>query len=123
MPKEFANLNPATVADSEKNYQAVKARFEVPNKKSLRQSWCKLNLRERGIKADFEEMYSAVYGSVSELSHGSFRGLAQHVESVIGDNWQPAIPPSTYRLFAGTANCPLLRLPSRTNNRSIDGVQ
>lgn len=94
MPKELANLDPATVADSEKNYQAVKARFEVPNKKGLRQSWCKLNLRERAIKSNFEEMYSAVYGSASELSHGSFGGLAQHVESIVGDNWQPAIPPS-----------------------------
>jgi hypothetical protein len=94
MPTEFANLDPATVADSEKNYQVVKARFEVPSKKNLRQSWCKLTLRERAVKANFEEMYSAVYGSASELSHGSFGGLAQHVESIVGNNWQPAIPPS-----------------------------
>jgi len=94
MPTEFAALDPATVADSEKHYQKVKSRFLLPNKKSLRQSWCRLNLRERATKANFEEMYGAVYGSASELSHGSFGGLAQHVESIVGDNWQPAIPPS-----------------------------
>jgi hypothetical protein len=46
------------------------------------------------MNADFEQMYSAAYGSASELSHGSFGGIAQHVESMVGDNWQPAIPPS-----------------------------
>ena len=94
MPKEFAALDPAMVVDSEKHYQKFKPRFVVPNKKNLRQSWCRLNLRERAIKANFEEMYGAAYGSASELSHGSFGGLAQHVESIVGNNWQPAIPPS-----------------------------
>ncbi len=94
MPAEFAALDPVTVADSEKRYLNVKSRFLLPNKKSLRQSWCKLNLRERAMKTDFEEMYGAVYGTASELSHGSFGGLAQHVESIVGDSWQPAIPPS-----------------------------
>jgi hypothetical protein len=94
MSKEFAALDPATVADSEKHYQKFRKRFLLPNKKSLRQSWCKLNLRQRATKTDFEEMYRAVYGSASELSHGSFGGLAQHVESIVGSNWQPAIPPS-----------------------------
>jgi hypothetical protein len=39
-------------------------------------------------------MYGAFYVGSSELSHGSFGGLAQHVESFVGDNWQPAIQPS-----------------------------
>jgi hypothetical protein len=94
MPTEFAALDPALVADSEKHYQKVKKRFLSANKNNLRQSWCRLNLRERAINADFEEMYGATYGSASELSHGSFGGMAQHVESMAGDNWQPAIPPS-----------------------------
>jgi hypothetical protein len=95
MPKEFAALDPAMVADTENNYKAIKARFEVPNKKGrLRSSWCKLNLHDRATKTNFEEMYLAVYGSASELSHGSFGGLAQHVESIVGENWQPALPPS-----------------------------
>jgi hypothetical protein len=54
-------------------------------------------LRERAVKAKFEEFYSIVYALSSELSHGSFGGLAQHVESFEGDNWQPAIPPSLTR--------------------------
>lgn len=94
MPTEFAALDPATVADSEKHYLNVKNRFLLPKKKSLRQSWCRLNLRKRAKNADFEQMYSAAYGSASELSHGSFGGIAQHVESMAGGNWQPAIPPS-----------------------------
>ena len=93
MPAEFTALDLAMVTDSEKHYQKFKTRFSSPKKKSLRQSWCKLNLRERAVVADFEEMYSAAYGSASELSHGSFGGIAQHVEHVVGDNWQPAIPP------------------------------
>jgi hypothetical protein len=93
MPAEFTALNTAMVADSEKYYQKFKSRFSSPRKKGLRQSWCKLNLRERAVSADFEEMYSAAYASASELSHGSFGGIAQHVERMVGDNWQPAIPP------------------------------
>jgi hypothetical protein len=93
MPTEFAALDPAMVADSEKRYQKFKKRFSSPNKKGLRQSWCKLNLRERAVNSDFEEMYSAAYASASELSHGSFGGIAQHVERMVGDNWQAAIPP------------------------------
>jgi Family of unknown function (DUF5677) len=93
MPGEFANLDPKMVADSEKRYQAVKPQFLLSNKK-LRQSWCKLNLRERAVKTKFEDMYGAAYAVSSELSHGSFGGIVQHVESLVGDNWQPAIPPS-----------------------------
>lgn len=94
MPTEFAALDPAMVADSEKHYLKVKKRFLLPSKKRLRQSWCRLNLRERAINADLEQMYSAAYGSASELSHGSFGGIALHVESMAAGNWQPAIPPS-----------------------------
>lgn len=78
MPAEFSALDLAMVTDSEKHYQKFKTRFSSPKKKSLRQSWCKLSLRERAVVADFEEMYSAAYGSASELSHGSFGGIAQH---------------------------------------------
>jgi hypothetical protein len=79
-------------SDSEQRYRTVKPKFVLPNKK-LRQSWCRLNLRERAVIAKFEEMYGAAYATSSELSHGSFAGLAQLVESFVGDNWQPAIPP------------------------------
>jgi hypothetical protein len=34
------------------------------------------------MNADFERMYSAAYRPASELSHGSFGGIAQHVESI-----------------------------------------
>jgi hypothetical protein len=95
MPKEFAALDPAMVAETEHDYKAVKARFEATNKKGrLRSSWCKLNLHDRATKTNFEGMYLAVYGSASELSHGSFGGLAQHVETIVGENWEPALPPS-----------------------------
>src|SRR5260370_26925848 len=94
MPSEFANLDPPMVADTEKEYQAVMPKFLLPNGKRLRQSWCRLNLRQRAVRANFEEMYSSVHGLSSELSHGSFGGLVQHVESIVGDNWQPAVPPS-----------------------------
>ncbi len=94
-PNEFASLDPTMVADSEKKYHEVKPRFLLPNNnKRLRQSWCRLNLRERAKKANFEEMYSGVYLFSSELTHGSFGGLAQHVESIGEGKWQPAIPPS-----------------------------
>jgi len=93
MPSDFAKLDPNLIVDSEKEYQAVKPKFMLPNKK-LRRSWCRFNLRERAVKTNFEEMYSAVYVNFSELSHGSFGGLAQHVESFVEGGWQPAIPPS-----------------------------
>ena len=96
MPKEFANLDPAMVADSEKNYDRVKPQFILPNKR-VRQSWCKLPLRERAERTGFQEIYGVVYTLSSELSHGSFGGLAQHVEEFVGDNWRPAIPPSLTR--------------------------
>jgi hypothetical protein len=93
MPTELAALDPTMVEESEKQYQIFKKRFSSPKTKGLRQSWCKLNLRERAFSTDFEQMYSAAYRSASELSHGSFGGIAQHVESMVGNNWQPAIPP------------------------------
>jgi hypothetical protein len=95
MPGELAKIDPMMVADTEKEYQAVRPRFLLAkNAKRLRQSWCRLNLRERAIRANFEGMYSSVYAFSSELSHGSFGGLVQHVEKIVGNNWQPAIPPS-----------------------------
>ncbi|MBZ5699691.1 MAG: DUF5677 domain-containing protein [Acidobacteriia bacterium] len=95
MPGKLANLDPKMVADTEKRYQAVRPRFLVANsKKRLRQSWCRLNLRERAIRANFEGMYSSVYALSSELSHGSFGGLVQHVENIVEGKSQPAIPPS-----------------------------
>jgi hypothetical protein len=96
MPVEFANLDPVMVADTEKEYQAVLPRFVLPNNKNrLRQSWCRLNLRKRAIRANLQDMYGSVYGTSSELSHCSFGGLAQHVETIVGNKWQPAIPPSS----------------------------
>jgi hypothetical protein len=93
MPGDFARLDSKMVADSEQRYQEVKPTFMLPNKK-LRRSWCRLSLHERALKTHFEEIYSIVYMLSSELLHGSFGGLAQHVETFVGDNWQPAIPPS-----------------------------
>jgi hypothetical protein len=84
------------VLDSEQRYTVVKGKFMLPNKK-LRQSWCKLSLRERAVRANFEDMYGAIYALSSELSHGSFGGLVQHIESFVGDNWQSAIPPCLTR--------------------------
>ena len=92
MPNDFAKLDPKTVAKTEKSYQAVKPKFVGRNGK-LRQSWSKLSLRERAVKTNFEQMYSSIYMLSSELSHGSFGGLVQHVERIEGHNWQPAIPP------------------------------
>lgn len=91
MPTELAALDRTMVEESEKQYQIFKKRFSSPKTKGLRQSWCKLNLRERAFNSDFEQMYSAAYRSASELSHGSFGGIAQHVESMVGNNWQPAM--------------------------------
>lgn len=90
MPKKFAGLDPVMVAESEKKYQAVRPRFLLPNNsKRLRPSWCKLHLRDRAIKANFEEMYAAAYGPSSELSHSSFGGLAQHFEGSLRFHRQP----------------------------------
>ena len=93
MPGDLAKLDPKMVARSEKRFQEVRPKFLLPNKK-LRQSWSKISLRERAVKAKFEEFYGSVYMLCSELSHGSFGGLAQYVESFEGAGWQPAIAPS-----------------------------
>lgn len=93
MPSDFAKIDPKTVADTEKSYHAVMPKFVGRNGR-LRQSWCNLNLRQRAVKTKFEQMYSSIYVLSSELSHGSFGGLVQHVESIVESNWQPAIPPS-----------------------------
>jgi hypothetical protein len=97
MPNEFAGLAPTMIDETEKGYQAVRPRFLLANsqnKTKLRPTWCRRSLRERAERANFEELYNSVYGLYSELSHGSFGRLAQHVENLVGDNIQPAIPPS-----------------------------
>jgi hypothetical protein len=94
MPAEFAKLDSGRVAETEKRYQAVRVNFVLPKSKKMRSTWCKISLRERAEKTGFADMYSALYVPASELSHGSFGGIAQHVESVVEDNWQPAIQPS-----------------------------
>lgn len=94
MPAEFANLDPQMVAESEAKYQEIRPTFLHPNSKKMRRTWCRFSLRARAEKTDFGDMYNALYVPASELSHGSFGGMAQHVESFVGDNWQPAIQPS-----------------------------
>src|SRR5713101_289739 len=96
MPTDYTRLDPEMVANTEKRYKVVRPKFLQPNKK-LQQSWCKRSLRERAEKTKFEEMYSMVYMLSSELSHVSFGGLAQHVESFEEEGTQPAIPPSLTR--------------------------
>jgi hypothetical protein len=94
MPAEFTKFSREMVESTQKLYQAVRPTFFLPNSTKMRRTWCKLNLRERAEKTGFIDMYSAFYVLASELSHGSFGGIAQHVESFVGDNWQPAIQPS-----------------------------
>lgn len=93
MPTKYANLGPKMVSQTEKRYLAVRPNFLNKNKK-LRGSWSALSLRERAVKTGFEEMYNIVYALASELSHGSFGGIAQHIESFEKEGVQPAIPPS-----------------------------
>jgi Family of unknown function (DUF5677) len=94
MPDELAKLCPTMVAEYEKHYLAIRPDFLLPNGKKLRQAWCRLNLRQRAERTNFAEMYNAFYCPSSELSHGTFGSLAQHVESFTETGWQPAIPPS-----------------------------
>ncbi len=94
-PSRVAALDAKRVAGDEKIYQTVEPRFLLPNsKKRLRASWCKINLSQRAVKAKFEHAYDAAYPLSSELSHGSFGGLVQHIESIDGGGSQLAIPPS-----------------------------
>ena len=93
-PTEFARLSPERVAENEKLYRrAIRSNFLSPNGKQ-RQSWCKFNLRERAEKTSFDDMYNTFYGVSSELMHGSFGGLAHHMESSTEGAWQPAVQPS-----------------------------
>ncbi|MGA7225394.1 MAG: DUF5677 domain-containing protein [Candidatus Acidiferrales bacterium] len=93
LPGAITSLNPQFIADTDKNYKAVRPYF-LSRQGTMRLTWCKSNLRLRAEKAGFLKIYDDVYTSTSALSHGSLGGLAQHVETLVGDNWQPAMPPS-----------------------------
>lgn len=98
MPAELSNLDQNMIAESEQKYLAVRPTFLYPGSKKMRRTWCRLSLRERAERTGFGEMYGGLYGPASELSHGSFGGVAQHVENFVGDGgWQPAIQPSMTR--------------------------
>ncbi|MGB2676494.1 MAG: DUF5677 domain-containing protein [Candidatus Acidiferrum sp.] len=93
MPSEFAKIDPAKIAATETNYFNVKATFTDP-KGRLSGSWCRHNLAQRAEKTDFEGPYKVIYTTGSELSHGSFGGIAIHLEGIDGEKVYPAIPPS-----------------------------
>jgi hypothetical protein len=93
IPLEFAKLDAAIVAESERMYREVRPLF-LNKKGRLLSSWCTHSLLERAKATNSEDVYHLIYVSGSGLSHGSFSGLAQHAEGFTDEGWQPAIPPS-----------------------------
>lgn len=82
--------------ETERDFQAVRGRFEfvtAKGKRKLRGSWCSLALDVRASRTDFQEAYRLIYPLGSKLIHGTIGGLALH-----SDRNEPSarvgVPPS-----------------------------
>ncbi len=92
MAEAFKQLDAKEVELIKKEFAACKSRF-TKSGGDLRGSWCTLNLADRSIKTDFEEVYRLIYGLGSKLTHGTIGGLSMHFKPA-DDVHRIDVPPS-----------------------------
>ena len=96
MPAAYARLAPKDIAESGKEYNRVKPRFEYETragKRKFRNRWCRPDLPERAKRTDFTVYYDRTYSLTSDLLHGSVAGMVLHYEPK-EDPDRLAVPPS-----------------------------
>lgn len=121
MPAEFATIGIKKIEETRTRYQNVRPQFE--SKGRIRGSWCELNLRERATKTQFEDAYNSIYVIGSEVTHGSFAGIAQHIEVISGNKVTIAVQPSMTgcsRALAGAHYCAWRAVHTLTQALAVD---
>ena len=78
-PDLLKRISPATIAQTEEEFERVRSRFEYKTGKGetrLRGYWCSLDLGSRAAKTDFLEPYRIINPFASQILHGTASGLA-----------------------------------------------
>jgi hypothetical protein len=92
LPHLIPIITQAVVDGVDKQFLAVRSLFEKPDK-SLRASWCSLNLADRAAKVGLADVYRMVNSLSSAFIHATSGGLAKHFNTD-EDIDRIAIPPS-----------------------------
>jgi hypothetical protein len=78
MPERLSELS--EISATEKGFEGAKSRY-LKRDGELRGSWCRLDLGSRAARTGFTEAYKLIYPLGSQLIHGSFGGLAMHLDA------------------------------------------